>query len=183
MNYYDITSNFISIIEDFEGVIGALLGVIITVLLNEYLKYKGKLIIYITDYIGTLVKYTMGVIDYNVDNIEEALYYEFKFELQAHNESDCNRVLREIEIEFICKNEIITCEAEVVKAVNLSEDYLNYGKIKVLNVKPKEIIILKIKGVISNDSNRFIELNNIKKINLKAKDDKNKIKRYTIKKY
>ena len=71
LNYYDITSNFISIIEDFEGVIGALLGVIITVLLNEYLKYKGKLIIYITDYIGTLVKYTMGVIDYNVDNIEE----------------------------------------------------------------------------------------------------------------
>ena len=92
---------FISIIKEFEGIIGALLGVIITMLMNEYLKEKGN-IKYYFDNLTINYKARGNYGNYmDVDKGEDYEGVEYRLDIQLYNTSESRKILRDIKLQFI----------------------------------------------------------------------------------
>lgn len=164
----------IDVIKNYEGIIGALLGVIVTTILNEYIKSKGRVNFYFLNYKNRF----MSTDDYGfygeTNDIENSKGFEYEFEMQLYNSSDINKIIREIEIEFICKNGVITTKAYDESTRRVESSRMIKDELKVINIRPKEIIVLTISGHLNKGDENILMLKDIKRINLKAKDYRDK---------
>jgi len=167
-------NGIMDIIKSYEGIIGALLGVIVTTILNEYIKSKGRLNFYSRNYENRFMK-TGDYGHYTeTDDIDNSERFEYEFEMQLYNSADINKIIRQIEIEFICKNGIITTKAYDESTRRLASSAIIKDELKVINIKPKEIIVLTISGYVDGKYEGELLPKEIKKVNLKAKDYRDK---------
>lgn len=170
-------------IKEFDGIIGALLGVITTMLMNEYLKSKGK------------IKYYFDNIDIRYMGTEESGFYqefgkekdyeaiEYTLNIQIYNTSESRKILRDIKIQLI-SGEFI--EETIPIDSSKTRSYAGgstCGKIKIININPKEILEIKIDGYISNCDINVKNFKNIDKVYMLAKDSDDKIIKKLIKDY
>lgn len=174
-------NTIIEIIKNYEGIIGALLGVIVTTILNEYLKSKGKINFYFLNFNrcfkgrGILGEYC------EVYDVENADSFEYEFEIQIYNSSDVNKIIREFEIEFICiDNRKIYSTPHNKDTIREYAGGFKTDELKILNLKPKEIIDFNICGYIW-DEEILKSLAYIRKVNLIMKDSNNKLIKKVIK--
>lgn len=172
-----------SVVKEFEGIIGALLGVVVTMLMNEYLKAKGRLKYYFTDFSIN----HMGVDDvgtyrcFDKESDYTSIEYEFKF--QIYNTSESKKILRDIKIQFISD------ELEIRVVPKDSSTRRGYAggftcdSIGVINLNPKEILEMKVEGYIGSQDTDIKKLKNIEKIYMVAKDSDDKIVKKLIVNY
>lgn len=173
---------FISFIKEFEGIIGALLGVIITMLMNEYLKSKGKIKYYFSNFTINYMGVDKGIYR-SFDKESDYSSIEYEFNIQIYNTSESKKILRDIKIQFISD------ELEIKVVPKDSSTRRGYAggftcdNIGVININPKEILEMKVEGHIGSQDTDIKKLKNIKKIYMIAKDSKDKIVKKLIVNY
>ena len=165
--------NIILIIKEFEGIVGAILGSITTLIVSDMLKRKGKLKTYLVEWKG---KYeTFGDVGCSLKGKESSDFYDYNFSytLQLYNKSDTPKIMRNFKIKFYKGKD------EVFSYVPDNEDTRRYSshaywidKMEVLNVNPKEIEVLKQSGHINYEELDSIEESS--KVELTYYDERDK---------
>lgn len=170
-------------IKAFEGIVGALLGVIITMLMNEYLKSKGKIKYY---YENIDIKYR-GRDEYGcyieIGNEKDYENIEYEFKFQLYNTSESKKILRDIKIKFVSGNSVIET---IPKDSNTRRAYaggFTCDEINIINVNPKEIIEVNIEGYLSKSTEDIKKFKSIDKVYMLAKDSNNRTVKKIIKDY
>ena len=165
----------INIIKEFEGIVGALAGVIVTLVYTEYLKRRGKVVMYVVD---KELKYhtydNVGAITKGKDGSD---FYEFriKISLDVYNGSELPRVMRNVLLEFFvdkkCVHTVIPKDETTSRytAGMLFHDYFSIN-----NLMPREIQRVKLIGSVWEDDLGLIQEVNC--IRMSYLDEKSKKK-------
>lgn len=170
----------LEILNNFEGIIGAILGVVATMIVSFILKKIGKVYIKSRDY--RIVKYSRDGYGAPIETNDYALVdnIQISFNISLFNSSDEPRGLQDIKVSFYeskkkSKFSIIPNDM----ATRKSTSYGSYtDELSVINLPPKTMVYYVIEAYIS-DKNvlKFVECNSIY---FEVKDHKNKTVKHFI---
>ncbi|EKQ56255.1 MULTISPECIES: hypothetical protein [unclassified Clostridium] len=173
--------NLIAFISKFEGIIGALMGVVATLITTQLIKNLGKLYFYFYDYD---IKY-YGQNEYHIhsemDDLSKSNSCHYRVRMQLYNSSETIKVLKDMKIEFVLGEKSIINKPNNEENVVKRAGFNDYKDFNFINIPPKELIEIKINGNIHD--NNMIKMGNIKKIYFIAKNHKNRTIKKLIKKF
>lgn len=173
--------NILLIIEKFEGIIGALLGVIITMIMNEYLKSKGKIKFYFDNYKTRYMGRNEECCYAEVEVEEEYETFEYDFNMQLLNTSENKKILRDIKLQFQIQGIVFESTPKDKDTNRRYAGGYKSDEINIINLKPKEITDIKVEGYISKREMDIIQLKDIDKVYFVAKDGNDKTVKKIIK--
>lgn len=163
-------------IQKFEGLIGALLGVTITLVTTHFLKH-GKLIIYPIELKANFSKYEHGYSKETL-TIDDAEYASFDLDIEIYNSSDLPKALRQFKIQFYKDDYLLK---EVLPKDNSTKRTGQYFTIRdemnILNLTPKSIERLSFH--LDFDSDETVSLKGYNRIVLTFLNHKNKTYKVT----
>lgn len=145
-------SEIIDLIQNFEGVIGAILGVVVTLIMSHILKNSGKLIIYPSD-LKVEYKKEDQYGAYEVScGLEEAKYVTFDIDFDLYNSSEIPNVFRDLKFTFY-ENNLLLHEVERLD-IHISTAF--YWRHKILNAH-RSLGNSQLNGIIESDGTHFLE--------------------------
>ena len=140
--------DFIELVEKFEGIIGALFGVIITMILTQWLKSLGKTRFYL---VSSEFKYMRDTVnDFGETRSEhcekvEADNLQINCTIEIYNSSEIHKILRDVKFSFYDGGKMllnVTPEdketEQRAKYWTIREELLN------INIPPKQIITIEL---------------------------------------
>jgi hypothetical protein len=143
----------LELIKDFEGIIGALLGVIVTLILTQLLKSVGKIRFYILDnHINLRGKINDWGIVADTENLDEAEYIIATIKLEVYNSSEIPKILREVKLCFFNDKQLlfdIKPDDEATRRVAAAMEI--YEPLDNINLPPKNIIVLNLRCIIPKE--------------------------------
>ena len=154
-----------------EGVIGALSGTF----LGYFLAKIGKLRLYLKKSNFEFLSETeFG--EYSHSDINNSNLFMYKIELQLHNSSSINQILRDITIEFRCNDgSIVTSFPIDSSSKKYSDAGIMYKKLEFINIEPNKIIEIYLDNTIEKKyESNFDSLKDIKNIYFVAKTYRNR---------
>ena len=174
--------NVITIIKEFDGIIGAILGSVITLIVTDILKSKGKLKIYLMKGQGNFYYNVMGFHQTYRESKEDKLsYYKYELELNIYNSSDSFKFIRDIKLivsngdKFILEDEIMDEETRVY-----NQHFSHIDPAKIYNIAPKIVMPLKLSFSLSDKEYKSIDTKKKVKFEISYIDDKNKNRKIKI---
>lgn len=163
----------ITVIKDFSGILGAILGSTSTLIITHILKNVGKLDLFINKWEGKFKTYKEIGCHKQGKNDDDLYGYDFQLELEILNNSDVYKIMRKITICFekdgILQFSIIPYDKSTRRFA--SATYIA-DEIKVINIKPKQITHVNLYGFIHEKD--LDKIKNAKKIYLKYYNKKSK---------
>lgn len=163
----------------FQGIIGALLGVITTFIMTQLIRKIGKTYFYFSEWKGNFYS-TDNYGGYReVSDITKTDSYYYKFKLQIYNNSEINKVFRDIKIVFHLQYNIVESIPNDVSKQSSSTGGTQKHELSFINVLPKQMLEFKVDSFIENN---LLELGEIKEIYFVAKDYRNRKIKKLIKK-
>lgn len=172
--------DIIKIIKEFEGIIGAILGSVVTLVVTDILKQKGKLNIYLMEFKG---KYWYKDKDYGdtTTKRKESVIdsYRFNFVIDVYNSNELPKIMRDIKICIYNDNELLNevfVNDEETRRVSCHT--IMVDKTTVFNIGGKESYNLKMSAEIPTKEAGMLKNGLILK--LKYNDEKNKTKYFEI---
>ena len=174
--------NIIYFIKEFEGIIGTVLGSVVTLIVTDILKRKGKLKIYLMTSNGNFKYNVMGEILNWRENEEDAFYcYDHNVELNLYNSCDIPKIIRDLKINIYNDNNLLFVKEmkdENTKAITPSRySGCRIDNAKMYNIEPKIVIDLNLSFYLSEEEYRKIDNSKNVKFEISYIDDKNKVKR------
>lgn len=174
--------NWLDVILKFDGIIGAVAGVVATLITTEIIKSFGRIKFYFYDcifeYSGVNKEHGFEML---VEDAKEADSCDYKIRMQLYNSSESIKVLKDFQIEFVLENRNVYNkphnEDEFVKRAG----FVEYTDFNLVNVPPKKMIEIKLTGSVSNED--MVEFSNMKSIYLCANNHNNKKVKQLIKKF
>ena len=170
------------ILQEYDGIIGEVLGVIATLITTDWLSQKGKLNLYIMTCENEYNTYG-DVGCYKGGKEKTDFYgYENQVKLEIYNGSNNPKIMRNIKIRYY-KNNI---EKYVVIPKDESSARISEARciikdeIEVINFRPKEVMELKISNYIHEKDLEKIEMCN--RIYLTYNDEKNRKRKILLSK-
>ncbi|MGM0806503.1 MAG: hypothetical protein ACQET8_17315 [Bacillota bacterium] len=133
----------IKLIESFEGIIGAVAGVIFTLIITHILKNSGR----VTSRVSKIKTHYSNYNETNgsigvVETLEKADHASVKFTVDFFNNSETHRALNKFKLIFIDENNKILFE--LIPEDESTMETKGYGatweEIEHLNIGPKELI-------------------------------------------
>lgn len=172
-------NNILQIVKEFEGIIGAVLGSVATLIATDYLSKKGKLKIYLMKYEGIYETYK-DVGCYSGEEKELQLYhFRLNYKLQVYNKSDTPKIMRDFKILFIRDKKVLYYLVPDDEATRrFSAHTYMVDEMEVSNVMPREIQVLEQSGYISEEELGKIE--GATKIELVYFDEKDRKRRVVL---
>ena len=173
INIYDI----LNIIKEFEGIIGAILGSIGTLIATDILKRKGKLNIYLMDFKG---KYWYREKDHydltttkTKDNVLNS--YKFEFIIDVYNSNELPKIMRDIKI-CIYKNKTLLNEVDVndEETRRISCHCVMVDKTTVFNINGRQSYNIKLSAELPEEETHKLKDGLILKLKYKNEKGKNK---------
>ncbi|MBU3175177.1 hypothetical protein KPL47_02205 [Clostridium estertheticum] len=176
--------NITSIIKEFEGILGAILGSSTTLIITQLLKRMGKLNLFIKnwdvwtqqndDFGGTsMIKAT---------SCNEAYYY-ITFNMEIYNGSDIPKIMRDVNIAFYKDKKelfkIVPCDIDNDKIIG--GGFRDSQKVNVLNIEPKKCTT-KDFGFSIDDINMLDSLKEVNNIYFIHTNESIKVKKLLIRK-
>ncbi len=132
-------SDMIFFLKNFEGIIGALLGVIVTLVLTNLLRHLGKLYIYATE-IKTEFTRLDGYGCMKDCDILEAQYATFDLDVEIYNNSEVPKALRDFAFRFYCDKELLLEETpDDNRTARSNGHWLIRDGFYIYNLNPKTI--------------------------------------------
>ncbi|MDQ0975891.1 hypothetical protein QFZ31_005769 [Neobacillus niacini] len=163
----------IELIKDFEGIIGALLGVIVTLILTQMLKSVGKIKFYIKeneiDFINAEQNMIGEYIESKVEDRNEATNINLKHTIEIYNGSEIPKIIRDVKYSFYYGNNLLLAIDPDDKSTERYTSYSHYrDSFLNINLPPKQItnieIIQNIKTeeteIVKNCTKIYLEMNN-----------------------
>lgn len=173
----------IEYIAQFEGIIGALLGVIVTFMMTYVLKKIGKIHVSSSNHTLSFLEVENDGSHYYVDSketskkIDEYSSGKYEFDLTFFNSTDESKGIKDITVVFVQKSNI--------KYVPRDRDTRRFAagaswtdEIKLVNLPIREMKQYPIEIFIEKES--LVDVYNCKKILLLAKDHRNKEMKWTL---
>ncbi|MCM3257084.1 hypothetical protein M3664_04715 [Paenibacillus lautus] len=170
--------DFLSVVEKFEGIIGALLGVMMTLILTEVFKRIGNIKFY-TKFLDVVYEVrdvdSWGQTTNRKAVKDEANFLRVELTLEVYNSSDTPKILRDVNLVFYNgKRKILSVEPEDKSTERFAAASFHRDKFGFTNIKPKEIISI---NLVYNcyDQKILDQIKRSNKVYLESRDYKNKI--------
>lgn len=163
-------SDIVTIIINFEGIIGALLGVIVTLILTQILKNSGRMRFYPIECEVIYEKTSEdGWSDrVRVENKEDAEYVSVKLKIELFNGSEVPKILRDIRLCFYANKKILL---SVVPEDQSTEQYMTHSywrdKLLHINIMPKQITKIELVKYFNKSETEVIRQSNRLELNMK----------------
>ena len=172
-------NDIINLVKDFEGVIGAILGSVSTLIVTDFLRKKGILKIYQMKYEGKYETYKDVGCFSGAENDLNFYHFRFNYKLQIYNKSDTPKIMRDFKVVFI-KDKKIVYSFVPNDETTRSYDSHTYrvDEMEVSNIIPREIQVLDQSGYVSEEYIDLIEGST--KIELLYFDEKDKKRRVLL---
>lgn len=140
-------------LQPYIGIIGTLLGVIITFTLNYIVKVKGKIYFYFKNYNIYFNKLENGC--YVESNVLEARDFRYRLGIEIFNSSEVPKILREINIKFEKDKRHIECTPYT--SLSLADHFRGeeLKTISNINLPPKQIVSYNLSVTKENDIEFF----------------------------
>lgn len=172
-------SDIICYIKEFEGIIGAILGSVATLIVTNWLRKKGGLKIYILNSKSEFSYEDNGdIISWRNSKKNKLLEYKYSIELNIYNSSDICRNIKNLRFKIFNDNKQLL-EGEwkdknqkKIRNEIVSYDYLK--NIKVCNIYPMVVNEFNLYFCLSTEEYRKIDNNKKVKLVLCYYDDKDK---------
>jgi hypothetical protein len=146
-------------LEKFEGIIGALLGVMLTLIMTELFKRTGKFIFYTTKSEVEFRKQTNPLFsDYRaIQDIADADQISIKLILEIFNSADTPKVLRQGIFNFYKDNSLLLSVEPKDNSTARSNGHwtIRDGFINA-NIKNKEIITIDLSNVLTKEQTEIV---------------------------
>jgi len=169
-------------IKEFEGIIGAVLGVVATLITTDILKRLGKLNIYVMNSTGNFNYNVNGFIQKDRESKEDKLCgYDHKLVLNLYNSSDSPKFLRDLKMNVFNEEEFLfSIDMQDEDTRRFSAGISRADDAKIYNIEPKIAIELNLSFYLTEEDYR--KINNNKKVRFVISyiNDKNKIKKIDI---
>jgi hypothetical protein len=171
--------NILQIIKDFEGVIGAVLGSVSTLIVNDILKKKGILKIYLMKFEGIYYTIDKGVIRQAKGEEDNILYYSFNYKIQVYNRSETPKIMRDFKVIFIKDKKIVYSVVPADESTRrVTETRYHADDMDVYNIMPKTIQVLEQSGLVNEEE--FDKVEGLTKIELNYYDEMDKKRRVLL---
>lgn len=171
----------ITIISRFEGILGAVLGSVATLIATELIKNLGKIIFNFYDY---KIKY-YGKDEFGgtgiIDNASKAQYCIYEIRMQMYNSSEVIKPLKDFQIQFKSDDKVIYSKPENDDEAIKRGVYYEYKDFNFMNILPKHLTEINLSGTINEDDMKYFS--KVNKIYFVAKDHKDKKIKKLIKKF
>jgi prolyl-tRNA synthetase len=138
-----ILKDWIKLVETFEGIIGAVAGVVFTLIITHILKNAGKVTSQISVVTTKFDKHnrTNGIIG-PVETLEDADHASINFTVDFFNNSESHKALNNLSINLLDEDKsllqsIVPYDMDTRRSTNYS---VSYDEISHLNIGPKELI-------------------------------------------
>lgn len=164
------------------GIIGTLLGTVLGWILNN-LSQHGKLNVYVTEWEE---KFThigeYGAFETSRKK-EEAKSFSYNFSLDLYNSSGTTKIMRNIKVVLLGNNKELSVDIpQDIETARSSRYMITYDNVEPINVSPKTVETLKLKGYFSDDSKTLDFAWLAEKVELRYTNEKNQEKVIPIKK-
>lgn len=133
-------TDIINIIKEFDGILGAILGSVATLITTDILRKKGKLNIYIENADGNYEYNTDGFISSERKNNSDLCGYVFNLKIEVYNKSDATKIIRNIKLNIYNNDKLV-----FIKEIKDEATRRYYQSISVAdnatiyNIEPKKI--------------------------------------------
>lgn len=168
-------NNIGEIISNFEGIIGALLGVIVTLILTHILKHFEQIKFYIVDFEIYFKTDNDGWGTNVMPSKDEAKQIEIHSQIEIYNGAEIPKVLREIKFCFYKNTNLIVSVTPDDKAT--TEEFAEFGyyrdKLFNINLPSKQIIAINIIKFLNEKETKQVKKCN--RVYLEAKDHNGKM--------
>lgn len=140
----------LEVIKDFEGIIGAVLGFVSTLIVTDILRKKGILKIYLMEYEGIYYTNDKGEIRPMEDEKDIIMFFSLKYKIQVYNRSDTPKIMRNFKVTFVKDKKMVY---SLVPKNETTRVYTSYSskvdEMEVSNIIPREIQVLEHSGYVS----------------------------------
>ena len=173
----------IDILLKFQGIIGALSGVLLALITTQLLKSVGKTYYYFSNWEGNFYGNFNGR-QGKTDIISEADSFKYSFKIQIYNSSEIIKILKDITIEIHNDKKIVkNVPIDTGKTEYRDNRYTKSYNLNILNIVPKQILELELHGYIMKSGTNLNDLSKIDAVYFVGHDYKNKKIQKLIKKY
>ncbi|WP_277679991.1 hypothetical protein [Gracilibacillus dipsosauri] len=161
---------------EIQGILGAVLGAVATLITTQLIRYIGKIRFYIIQsdlkFLNVYRDSVGGFVDAPVNNKNEANQVKIDTSIELHNNTEVHKVLRNIRLIFYKSNKPLLEKRVWDKSTKRFEAHkTTYENLENLNISPKHIIKIEFKAILNEEE----ELKNASiadKVYLEMKDHK-----------
>jgi len=164
---------FLKVLNEYDGIIGTILGVVATLITTDWLQHRGKLNIFIMKWTGKYETYYDVGCSHKGKEETDLYGYCNEFEIEVYNSSSIPKIMRNVKIEFYDNKELkYSNEIKDEDTRRYTSHITTIDKFEVINFKPKEVVKLKLSNYIHEDE--LIEIEGTNRIFLTYVDENNK---------
>ncbi|KIL35156.1 hypothetical protein SD71_16145 [Cohnella kolymensis] len=169
------------ILKDYEGIIGAVLGVAVTMIVTFILKKIGKVYITVDDFDIKNYRfdsgYPKGTVDY-----AEAEYVDISFEISFFNSSDEPRGFQDIKVVFYdsYRNVIFKKTPHDMRTTRNTSYGSTSDELKIINLPSKTMLQIGVETYVREELVK--EMSKCASIYFESKDHKGRVTKHLLKK-
>lgn len=150
--------NLIKLLLEFEGIVGAVLGSVATLIATELLKSRGKVKLYLKEFQGIYQTYGDVGAGQRGKTDNDFYGYNLKYTFQIYNGTDLPRIMRDFKVDFYKGDKIVYSDVPKNEETRrYSQHFSNVDEMEISNIYPREIQILKHSIYISSENLDKIE--------------------------
>ncbi|EMG25907.1 hypothetical protein K7G42_06055 [Streptococcus parauberis] len=150
--------SIIKLLIEFEGIIGAILGSVATLITTELLKSRGKIRLYLRDFIGVYQTYRDVGAGRSGKTDDDFYGYKMKYSFEVYNGTDLSRIMRGFRVVFYNGDKAVFSEIPKNEETRrYSQHFSSIDEMEILNIYPREIQVLKHSLYISEEDLDKIE--------------------------
>ncbi len=152
-------NQFFIILKNYDGILGVILGTVVTLIVSNVIRNYGKIHFYVNEYDVYLshegINESGNRTIERVNSLEKANYFNYALEIEFYNNSEIPKILRNIRIIIRRKvfNKVIFSKTINPNNVKHKEKFF-YTDIrdgfKFINLEPKKIVNMRIEGKIGD---------------------------------
>jgi hypothetical protein len=153
-------NSIIGIIKEFDGILGAILGSVATLITTDILRKKGKLNIYVESADGNYEYNTNGFISSERKENSDLYGYIFNLKIQIYNKSDAPKIIRNIKLNIYNNDKLVYIKEIEDEATRKYYQSISFAEnATIYNIEPKKIYEYKYKLVLSAEELKKVKNN------------------------
>lgn len=166
-------SEILQLLNDFQGIIGTILGSVTTLIVTDILKKRGQLKNYLVSYEAKFQTFRDVGCSMGGKRDEDFYGYSIKYIIQIYNQSDTPKIMRDFRLIFY-KNakEQYSLIPDNEETRRYSAHISHIDEMEVANIAPKEIQVLKQSIYVMY--HMLDKIQGADKVELQYKDEKDK---------
>ncbi len=164
----------IDVLKEFQGIIGTLLGVAITLFMTKWLESWGKTRYYFSKIDVTYSKKGEYGVRVTTESMAEAEFIDGEFNFEVYNGVNIVKPVKDIKALVITENNSIETDLLNADTYRVSASLIRYDKVSYINLRPNEVQGYRLKFTLSKSAFKDNKVEKITELYFIAKDVNNR---------